>query len=386
MSTVEEVALWRAVTAELYGEDRIEDLEEEEEQDEEEEPEARPRLRPIPALMGPAEPDVGTRPSPRPVGFAGEAPGEQARPAIRDEGGRGEEKGRASPAPSSGYTGVSMSEMQRKLFALHDPRYESLAAYRARAERISHALEVLGQEVGPADLRSVIMKAELIQEGYEALGDFDPRNMVGHLKEQFIMLANDDTKEPEEKGLTTVAIAELIQDLGGRVRTAPEKVFSTPSDELQDDRNRGSKRSREPTDGDEGVVALRSKMVAMQMELESLKKDKDKDRAASEASSPEKELANALEHQTAALMKALEGRNQSQVMSVKTDLQWPTLGDERSDSKDVSEFYEHFEDNCGLANSCKGMNYREMLLALRSRCRGSRLKTFTNLYKSAYRA
>ena len=127
-------------------------------------------------------------------------------------------------------------------------------------------------------------------------------------------------------------------------------------------------------------------MVAMQMELESLKKDKDKDRAASEASSPEKELANALEHQTAALMKALEGRNQSQVMSVKTDLQWPTLGDERSDSKDVSEFYEHFEDNCGLANSCKGMNYREMLLALRSRCRGSRLKTFTNLYKSAYRA
>ncbi|CAJ1448996.1 unnamed protein product, partial [Effrenium voratum] len=336
--------------------------------------------------MGPAEPDDGTRPSPRPVGFAGEAPGEQARPAIRDEGGRGEEKGRASPAPSSGYTGVSMSEMQRKLFALHDPRYESLAAYRARAERISHALEVLGQEVGPADLRSVIMKAELIQEGYEALGDFDPRTMVGHLREQFIMLANDDTKEPEEKGLTTVAIAELIQDLGGRVSTAPDKVFSTPSDELHDDRNRGSKRSREPTDGDEGVVALRSKMVAMQMELESLKKDKDKDRAASEASSPEKELANALEHQTAALMKALEGRNQSQVMSVKTDLQWPTLGDERSDSKDVSEFYDHFEDNCGLANSCKGMNYREMLLALRSRCRGSRLKTFTNLYKSAYRA
>ncbi|CAJ1456426.1 unnamed protein product [Effrenium voratum] len=279
-----------------------------------------------------------------------------------------------------------MSEMQRKLFALHDPRYESLAAYRARAERISHALEVLGQEVGPADLRSVIMKAELIQEGYEALGDFDPRTMVGHLREQFIMLANDDTKEPEEKGLTTVAIAELIQDLGGRVSTAPDKVFSTPSDELHDDRNRGSKRSREPTDGDEGVVALRSKMVAMQMELESLKKDKDKDRAASEASSPEKELANALEHQTAALMKALEGRNQSQVMSVKTDLQWPTLGDERSDSKDVSEFYDHFEDNCGLANSCKGMNYREMLLALRSRCRGSRLKTFTNLYKSAYRA
>ena len=65
MSTVEEVALWRAVTAELYGEDRIEDLEEEEEQDEEEEPEARPRLRPIPALERASAVEEG---SARPLG------------------------------------------------------------------------------------------------------------------------------------------------------------------------------------------------------------------------------------------------------------------------------------------------------------------------------
>ena len=65
---------------------------------------------------------------------------------------------------------------------------------------------------------------------------------------------------------------------------------------------------------------------------------------------------------------------------MKTDLQWPTLSDDMTDVKDVAEFYESFEDNCGLANNCQGMSKREMLIALRSRCKGSRLKTFQNIY------
>ena len=48
-------------------------------------------------------------------------------------------------------------------------------------------------------------------------------------------------------------------------------------------------------------------------------------------------------------------------------------GDERADTKDVALFYEEFEDVCALANSCKGMSAREKLLALRARCKGSRL-------------
>ena len=41
---------------------------------------------------------------------------------------------------------------------------------------------------------------------------------------------------------------------------------------------------------------------------------------------------------------------------------------------------------CALANSCRGMNAREKLLALRARCRGSRLKTYQNLYRSAWKS
>ena len=63
---------------------------------------------------------------------------------------------------------------------------------------------------------------------------------------------------------------------------------------------------------------------------------------------------------------------------MKTDLQCPSLiTDDRSDVRDVVQFYEEFEDVCGLANNCNGMNFREKLLALRARCRGSRLKTIS---------
>ena len=56
-----------------------------------------------------------------------------------------------------------------------------------------------------------------------------------------------------------------------------------------------------------------------------------------------------------------------------------TLTDERSEARDVALFYEEFEDVCALANNCKGMSFR-------ARCRGSRLKAFTNIYRSAWKS
>ena len=78
--------------------------------------------------------------------------------------------------------------------------------------------------------------------------------------------------------------------------------------------------------------------------------------------------------------------HQSSVTAVKADLIWPTLTDDRSDTRDVSQFYEEFEDVCALANNCNGMSFREQLLALRGRCRGSRLKTYTNVYRAAWKS
>ena len=52
----------------------------------------------------------------------------------------------------------------------------------------------------------------------------------------------------------------------------------------------------------------------------------------------------------------------------------------------MTQFYEKIEDVCALANNCKGMSFREQLLALRRRCRGSRLKTYTNVCRAAWKS
>jgi len=67
-------------------------------------------------------------------------------------------------------------------------------------------------------------------------------------------------------------------------------------------------------------------------------------------------------------------------------VKWPRLSDDTSDTRDVREFYETFEDVCGLANDCNGMGPEDMLLALRPLCTGSRLKSFMNIYKRESRA
>ena len=78
------------------------------------------------------------------------------------------------------------------------------------------------------------------------------------------------------------------------------------------------------------------KLAALEMEVEALKRG-------SEASSWEKDMVLALEAQTKVLQEALSSRGGggpgSSVTSIKADLQWPTLTDERSDAKDVALFY-----------------------------------------------
>ena len=57
------------------------------------------------------------------------------------------------------------------------------------------------------------------------------------------------------------------------------------------------------------------------------------------------DLAAALKEQTEALKEALSSRGGSNsITTVKTDLVWPTLTDDKSDTKDVVLFYEEFED------------------------------------------
>ena len=89
--------------------------------------------------------------------------------------------------------------------------------------------------------------------------------------------------------------------------------------------------------------------------------------AAPEKNSPLRARLAAMEMQLEALKKGSDG-GASQVGGAATG--------ELAEAEDV----------CALANNCKGMSAREKLLALRGRCRGSRLKTYTNAYRAAWKS
>jgi len=351
LSTAEEVALWRATMEELYGEDVAEAVDEsDDEEDEEESSELRlgaavPAARPVALVPVSAARSVGSGP------------------------------------PSSAGTGpVEVEQLLKELFEMYDPVKENLSEYLDRVTRLVLPLKTFGHNVSAVDLERITMKAEMLNEAFDLVGS-EPKALVRSLREKFARLALDEGLGEQERSMQVGCIGELILGLGGKESTASDKLFSTPS--IEDGAVGTPTRSKtvEPRGGSDSPA--RAKLAALEMEVEALKRG-------SEASSPEKDMVLALEAQTKVLQEALSSRGGggpgSSVTSVKADLQWPTLTDERSDARDVALFYEEFEDVCALANNCKGMSYREQLLALRARCRGSRLKTYQNIYRAAWKS
>ena len=369
--TPDEVALWKEVMTALYGEGKAEALASEEDEEEREL---------IPAVPAPFSPG-----------------------AVGSVAGLGEN----SPRPSSvGSGGASVVSLKGRLDALYDPTAEDFGAYLARMNRVINALKSLDASIPPEMLVKITRKAELMIELYAEFGGLDKVKGVRFLRDKFVTTVGDETMEAGEKEISIVALGEVIERLGGKMSSSPVKLFSIPSEEVQaaggadamlgsgtrgPDAGRGAAQSSmvqlKGLDR-EGDSPLRARLAALEIELEALKRDKAESEAGSSAGGgQDQSLAAALAAQTQVLKEALAGRGKdSSVTAVKTDLHWPTLGDDRADSRDVSQFYEEFEDVCALANSCKGMSHREMLLALRARCRGSRLKTYLNMYRAAWKA
>ena len=366
--TADEVALWREVMAHFYGEERLGSLDEDDEEGEAEDS-PPPALGRLEDASPPSEGSHGSR--------TGGSP-------------------RVSVAGTVG--GFSVASLQGKLEALYDPNAEELGPYLLRMGRVIGALNNLGQTAPDGALEMVTRKAELMIEVYAEFGVLDKPKAVRYLRDKFMAFSVDDALDPHEKENSIVALGELIQQLGGKPSRQDSKLFSTPSDgkngsqaEARGPSGRGLNVGPIPTAvgsparseaGSESK--LRAKLAAAEIELEALRQEKVESEAGGSGVG-ERGLVAAMEEQTKVLKEALAGRGKdSTVTAVKTDLHWPTLGDDRSDFRDVSLFYEEFEDICALANSCRGMNERERLLALRARCRGSRLKTYTNVYRAAW--
>ena len=60
-------------------------------------------------------------------------------------------------------------------------------------------------------------------------------------------------------------------------------------------------------------------------------------------------------------------------------MHWPILN---NDDLEVDDFYEEFENICGLANDMRGLAPMERLLALKTTLRGSRSEIYDNVKKT----
>ena len=92
-------------------------------------------------------------------------------------------------------------------------------------------------------------------------------------------------------------------------------------------------------------------------------------------------LVEVLGNQNKMLEQLAKPRQANSTIRVEPKVHWPHFGDGGPGGNEVEEFYEKFEDICGLANNGQGMADKEMLVALKSCLHGSRRMIFDNIYK-----
>ena len=121
-------------------------------------------------------------------------------------------------------------------------------------------------------------------------------------------------------------------------------------------------------------------------------RNRDLDEVSNNSPPRDNTITEALDAQSRALMQTMQamqtiaekqGRDKklSSTIRVHPTVQWPKLGDGGPDCREVSEFFEAFEDTVALANDGAGMSDKERLRVHSAFLRSSRLKTYENMIK-----
>ena len=379
-TNTQEVALWRSVMEFLHD---VQEEEEEEEEEADEEDESPPPLEPVEEIDGPELiPDAGNG-----LGEAAalEQAAARAAPAAPTAGatelaaaGHGalavvplsadRRAGLSGPPSTARSVPATAESLQADLREMYGPDQEPVAAYLTRISRIVLALRAHGVAISSAELDGLATKASLLAEEFGQVGgDWHPTKMVRRLRARFTAAAlrEGDDGDDGDVQKEIQAIGELIIALGGKQSASADKVWSSPSDVPAEAVGASPPVPPAPfspplagssADGlGRGDSPLRARLAAHEMELEALKRGSDGGASVADVGQAG-DLAAALKEQTEALKEALSARTGSNsITTVKTDLVWPTLTDDKSDTKDVVLFYEEFEDVCALANTIAGV-------------------------------
>ena len=392
-STAEEVALWRSVMDFLYDEVQEEEEEEDDEEDESPLPEEPvddfdgPELIPdageglseAAALEQAAARAAAVAPTTGATGLA--AAGDSALAVVPLSADR--RAGLSGPPSTAGSVPATAESLQADLREMYRTDQEPVADYLTRISRIVLALRAHGVAVSSVQLDTLTTKASLLAEEFGQVGgDWHPTRMVRRLRARFTAAALKEGDDGDDADVQKEiqAIGEIILALGGKESASADKVWSSPSDvppgrralrrqfpPVAGSTAKAASKAPQPELGAAGLGApvgqpvaakpgalakeqapaaptgadgfargdspLRARLAALEMELEALKRGSDGGASVAEGGQAA-DLAAALKEQTEALKEALSARGGSNsITTVKTDLVWPTLTDDKSDTK-----------------------------------------------------
>ena len=322
--------------------------------------------------------------------------------------GSGLQTGAASPgsgqvSPSASWSSRNPGtpgKLTREIIKSFQPQKETLEKYFDRIDRQAKALELLGEPLTAEMVPTLREKARFELRLHMEAKD-DPERQTRLAKREYALeILEAQTEESQYK---IWALEGLLGDRGIDAEQLKQKVlegtFSAPTP-VRPIFQRSSVPSPVPAadagaqhfamDGNDtpiGVMSPRSREVE---DLRGKLVMKDLELAAQKISSAHtpadnsEQMVQLLQTQTELMTKVLEKPKPvpRSTIRVEPKVFWPKLGDDGPGGQEVDNFYDKFEEICGLCNNGEGMPDREMMITLKSCLHGSRRKIYENMAKA----
>ena len=248
----------------------------------------------------------------------------------------------------------------------YQPAEEQLAEYQTRLRRVLDACCLAGIDVDYEKLERRLIRAEFLDQIKAAR----PEDAANELRSLAVArLSTELPGSPESRARTeleTEVLVEMLRERGVTASARPERLFSgasTPAPQAPSPPRRlfGSEPGTTEVAGLPAVPEMPGAVSGAQQQG---------------SESEPSWLRPLLE--TISAKDGQQPVHRGATIRINPTVKWPTLG---GDDQDVEEFFEQFEELCGLANDGLGMSDKEKLKVLLSCLRGTREKTYRVIHK-----
>ena len=286
------------------------------------------------------------------------AAGEPARERLSPDDG-GSERSSHLPTPRG---------MLARLEQDHRPGTETLEEYQFRYKRVLDACSYAGVDVDYGKAERFLVRAEYLDQVKDLPLDEANSELrrlaVAQLTASVLPSAEDRARQE----LETEVLVEMLKEKGITASARPERLFSgttTPQRRLF-----GSPLASEP--------AVEEQLPEVPLMFAGIRGQEDRAAASQPAPGAGSEPAWVQRLVEKLVERPERSTRKNATIRINPQVKWPMLAD---DDHDVEEFFEQFDELCGLANDGDGMSDKERLKVLLSCLRGTREQTYRVLHK-----